>query len=172
MNQIAAQSLFALLITIFVVFRFAQRELRERTVKASSLWIRPAVLLAVTVYLAWLSASLDPGGDREMAIAIVTGIVLGVITGALILANSKFEPADVPNAVRVQGNRVTFGIWIAALLVRLAARYLLPHGADPRSQLPLNCGTVALVSAAFIVIALGFYREIARTQNVAVVRQL
>ena len=39
-NPIVTQSLISLLIVALVVFRFAQRELKERVVKAGTLWIR------------------------------------------------------------------------------------------------------------------------------------
>jgi hypothetical protein len=161
-NQVVTQSLISLLIVAFVVFRFAQRELKERVVKAGTLWIRPAVLLAITVWLIVLSVQLDPSGTTEMLVALVAGIVLGAITGLLIVTNTCFRAAGIPNAVRVQGSRITFAIWIGAFAIRFLARYLVPHGADPRTQLPLNAGTVALVATAFVVIAAAFYRAIAQ----------
>jgi hypothetical protein len=167
-NGFAGQSLIALAVVVLVVFRFARRELVERVVRARTLWIRPALLAVLTVYLVALSSSLDPRGDGEMLLSLAGGIVLGVITGALIVRNTRFRAADVPWSVRVQGNRVTFGIWLGALAVRLVARYAFPSGADPRAQLPLNCGTVALVAAAFVVIAVAFYVEIRRYGSVVV----
>jgi hypothetical protein len=161
-NGFAGQSLIGLAVAVFVVFRFARRELVERLVRAKTLWIRPLVLVVLTVYLVVVSSWLDPSGDAEMLTVLIAGIVLGVITGVLIVRNTRFGPGERPWSVRVQGNRVTFGIWIGALAVRFLARYALPHGADPRSQLPLNCGTVALVAAAFVVIATAFYVEIRR----------
>jgi hypothetical protein len=156
------QSLFTVVILAFVVFRFAQRELKERVVKAGTLWIRPVILLAVTVWLVVLSISLDPAGTTELIVALVAGVVLGAVTGLLIVANTTFRAADIPNAVRAQGSRITFAIWIGAFAIRFIARFVVPHGADPRTQLPLNAGTVALVATAFIVIAVAFYRAIGR----------
>ncbi len=161
-NPAVTQSLVSLLVVAFVVFRFAQRELKERVVKASTLWIRPVLLLAIMAWLIGLTVTLDPSGTTEMALALVVGIALGVITGGLIVANTRFRPAEIPNSVRAQGSRLTFGIWIGAFVIRFLARYVVPHGADPRTQLPLNCGTVALVTAAFVVISIAFYRAIAR----------
>ena len=57
---------------------------------------------------------------------------------------------------------MTFGIWVAGLAVRVLARYVLPYGADPRAQLPLDRGTVMMTAVAFAVIALAFGREIRR----------
>ena len=167
MNPVLTQSLFTVLILAVVVFRFAQRELKERIIKAGTLWIRPAVLLAITVWLIVLSVSLDPSGSTELIVALIAGIALGAVTGLLIVANTTFRAADLPNAVRAQGSRLTFGIWLGAFAIRLIARYVVPHGADPRTQLPLNAGTVALVATAFIVIALAFYRAIGRYRTSA-----
>ena len=63
-NPLVLQSLFSVLIAALVVFRFAQRELKERVVKAGTLWIRPVVLLAITVWLIVLTLSVDPVGDH------------------------------------------------------------------------------------------------------------
>jgi hypothetical protein len=161
-NPVVTQSLISVLVAAFVVFRFAQRELKERVVKASTLWIRPVVLLAITIWLIVLTASVDPSGITQMIVALIAGVALGAITGLLVVANTTFRPAGVRNAVRVQGSRITFAIWIGAFAIRFLARFLVPHGADPRTQLPLNAGTVALVATAFVVIALAFYRAIGR----------
>ncbi len=162
MNAFATQSLFGLGITVLIVFRFARRELRERTVRARSLWIRPAILIALTAYFVYLSATVDPLGNGEMIAVLAGGAVLGVVVGFAIVRYTQFAPAAVPNAVLVRGSHITFAIWIAALAVRLAARYLLPHGADPRAQLPLNCGTIIMTTVAFVVIALAFAQAIRR----------
>ena len=105
---------------------------------------------------------LDPFGDGELIAALAGGALLGIVVGMLIVRNSRFSPAGVPHAVSVIGNPVTFGIWVGALAIRLLARYALPHGADPRAQLPLNCGTVVMTTVAFIVIALAMWAEIRR----------
>jgi hypothetical protein len=161
-NALATQSLFALGITVLIVFRFARRELRERTVRTRTLWIRPAILIALTAYFVYLSATVDPIGNGEMVAVLIGGALLGVVVGFAIVRYTQFAPAGIPDAVLVRGSRITFAIWIAALGVRLAARYLLPHGADPRAQLPLNCGTIVMTTVAFIVIALAFGQAIRR----------
>jgi hypothetical protein len=166
-NGFATQSLIALGVTVLVVFRFARRELVERVVGAHTLWIRPALLIVLTVYMVVLTVALDPHGIAEMVAALAIGIVLGGITGALIVRNTSFRAAERAGAVRVQGNRITFAVWIGALAIRLVARYALPGGGDPRAQFPLNCGTVALVAVAFVVIAIAFYAAIRRYASVS-----
>lgn len=151
-----------LLLVLVVVVRFAFRELRERTVRIPTIWIRPALLLALNGYLIVLTTKVDPSDDAITLVTLLVGAILGAVTGLAIIANTTFAPAGVPNAVRVRGNRVTLAIWLGALAVRVLARFLYPGSGDPAAQLPLNCGTVALVTVAFIVIAVEFHRQIVR----------
>jgi hypothetical protein len=166
MNEFVTQSLFVLLIAAFVVFRFAARELKPRVIKAGAFWVRPALLVALTVWLAYMTARLDPAGTGQLVVALIVGTVAGAITGALIVRFTTFAPAGVPNAVIASGSRITFGIWLAAFALRFLARFVVPHGADARSQLPMNSGTVALVAVAFVVIAVAFQRAIGRYRGV------
>jgi hypothetical protein len=166
-GSFATPSLVALGVTVLLVFRFARRELRERTVRSRTLWVRPAILLAITAYLVVLSVQLDPRGDGELAAVLAAGGALGVVLGWAIVRNTRFSPAAAPNAVRMIGSPVTFAIWIGGLAIRLLARYVLPQGADPRAQLPLNCGTVVMTTVAFVVIALATLAQIRRYGAVA-----
>ena len=161
-NSFVTQSLIALLVAAFVVFRFATRELKPRVVKAPALWLRPGLLIVLTAWLVWTTFAVDPAGTTELAIALVVGAIAGLVTGVLIVRYTAFSPAGVPNAVVASGSKITFAIWIAAFVLRFAARYLVPHGADPLTQLPMNSGTLALVAVAFVVIAIAFQREIGR----------
>ncbi len=160
MNASSTQSLIALGVTVVIVLRFARRELRERTVRARTLWVRPAILIAVAGYLIALSTQLDPTGDGEMAAVLAVGAVLGAVVGWAIVRNTRFGPGTAPHSVTMRGSRLTFGIWIGALAVRLLARYALPYGADPRAQLPLDCGTVTMTAVAFVVIAIATLQAI------------
>lgn len=162
-NSFVTQSLLVLLVAAFVVFRFAVRELKPRVIKSgASLWARPVIMVALCVWLVWTTATVDAAGIDQLVAALIVGAVLGAVTGFLIVRYTTFSPASIPNAVVASGSRVTFAIWLGAFVVRFVARFLVPHGADPRTQLPMNSGTVALVAVAFVVIALAFHRAIDR----------
>lgn len=161
-SSFVTQSAVALLVAAFVVFRFAMRELKPRVVRSGVLWIRPAILVVLTVWLVATTVAVDPAGTGQLVAALGAGALGGLVTGALILRYTTFAPAAVPNAVTVRGSAITFAIWVVAFALRLIARFLVPHGADPRTQLPMNSGTVALVAVAFVVIAIAFQRAIGR----------
>ncbi|HZO94924.1 MAG TPA: hypothetical protein VFB22_14365 [Candidatus Baltobacteraceae bacterium] len=159
-------NLITLAIIAIVVVRFLMRELRARVVRARTLWIRPAVLVVLTALLA-STAFILPYGDRALTVfALAGGAVVGAVTGALVVRSTRFEPAGEPNAIRAHGSWVTAAIWIVALALRFAVRYALSP-ADPQSPAgqaqfsALNAGLIALVAAAFVVVAAGFHRAIA-----------
>ena len=162
MSEPALVALLPLLLTVLVVVRFAVRELRQRTVKTPAIWIRPAILGVLSAFLIVTTFGTDARDDTMTIVAVLIGAALGAVTGIAVLRYTTFASAPVPRAVLVQGSRVTLAIWVGALAIRVAARYVYAGGADPRAQLPLNCGTVVLVTVAFVILAAAFQREIAK----------
>jgi len=165
-------NLLTLAIVAIVVVRFLMRELRTRVVRASSLWIRPGILVLLTAFVAFTSFSLPSSDTALTVLALCGGAVAGAITGALVVRSTSFAPANEPAAVRARGSFATVAIWLIALLLRFAVRYVLspadPHSAAGQAQFfALNSGLVALVAAAFVVVALGFHRAIARLAGTA-----
>jgi hypothetical protein len=161
-SPMLTQSLIVLLVAAFVVFRFAARELKPRVIKGGTVWVRPAILGALTALVIWETLALDPAGSGQLVVALVVGAVAGAITGTLVVRYTKFSPAGIPNAVTASGSRITFAIWLIAFALRFLARFVVPHGADARTQLPMNTGTVTMAAVAFVVIAVAFKGEIAR----------
>ena len=160
-------TIVTLAIVLIVVGRFLMRELRERTVRASRVWIRPAVLFALFVLLlvaAFVSPKVNAGLSVPlMAMSVVIGAGVGVVTGVLVVRSTRLTPAGEPGAVRAQGNLTTVAIWVVALALRFAARYAVAGaGATDAQQFELNAGLLALATAAFAVIAYLFHRAIDR----------
>ncbi len=150
-------------IVLLVVVRFLFRELRRRKVRVRTVWVRPAILAVLLALLLWPALTL-PGANRPfVAIALVAGALAGVVTGALVARSTTFTAAGERGAVFAQGNLVTVVIWLVALALRLLVRFAVAGaGATPAEQLALNVGLVALVTAAFAVVALEFHRAIDR----------
>lgn len=139
------------------------RELRERTIQGRTLWIRPAILAVLTVLLVVSSAALPHVNLWIVGLSVVTGAVLGAITGFLVARSTTFRPAGQPGAVLAKGSIVTVLIWVVALTLRLVARFaLVDAGGDRAAQFELNTGLIALITAAFVVVALEFRRAIGR----------
>lgn len=146
-----------------IVGRFLFRELRERTVRLRTIWIRPGILLTLTALLIAAAVAMPHVNAGVLAVAVVVGAALGVVTGTLVVRSTTFAPANERGAVRVKGSIVTVAVWLVAIALRLAARYVFTGtGAGPAEQFELNAGLLALIAAAFVVVALAFHRAIDR----------
>jgi hypothetical protein len=162
-NSQVTSSLFALLIAAFVVFRFATRELKPRTIKSGiTLWARPIIIILLAAGISAAVVAGYPNAVGELMIALAIGVIGGLVVGALIIRFTTFAPAAVPNAVVASGSRITFGIWLIAFVLRFAAHYVVPHSDAARTQLVLNAGTISVLAAALLVIAIVFQRAIAQ----------
>jgi hypothetical protein len=156
-------TLITLAIVLVVVIRFLFRELRERKVRVRTLWIRPGILSFVSVLLIAGAFWIPNLNLAVMGLAIVIGAVLGVVTGMLVVRSTTFAPAGERGAVLAKGSIVTVVVWVVAIALRLLARFAFAgSGAGPAEQYELNAGLLALVTAAFIVVALQFHRAIDR----------
>lgn len=154
-------TLITFIVVVFVVVRFLYRELKARVVQGRTLWVRPVFLVVVLALLTAAALSVPHAQPVVIVAAFVAGAVLGVVTGALVLRYTTFEAAGVPGAVRALGSTKSLVVWVVALALRFAFRLFFAHG-DEQVQFTLNVFTVALVAVAFIVVALGFHRAIAR----------
>jgi hypothetical protein len=156
-------ALITLVIFLVVVVRFLFRELRERTVRVRTLWIRPGILAVLMVLLLAGDFAIPRVNAPVMLIAALVGAAIGVVVGVLVARSTSFRPAGERGAVLAKGSAATVVIWLVALVLRFVARYAFAGtGADAAAQYELNAGLVALVTAAFVVVAILFHREIDR----------
>jgi hypothetical protein len=156
-------TLVTLAIVALVVVRFLFRELRQRKITVGRLWIRPIILGVFTLALV-AGAFAVPGVNLGvMLLSIVVGSALGIVTGMLVARSTTFAPANQRGAVLAKGNATTVIVWVAAIVLRLVARFAFAGaGAGPAQQFELNAGLLALVTAAFVVVAMAFHRAIDR----------
>jgi hypothetical protein len=161
MQSWQTQSLVTLAFAAFIVVRFVRRELRPRIIRGRTVWLRPALILAVLGFLILQTLHVAPNVDVPLVLAITCGGLVGALTGGLVVRSTTYSAAGIPGAVRVHGSRVTAAVWIGAFALRLIARFLIPH-ASLGSVLVLDCGLIALLAVAFTMVALAFHRAIGR----------
>lgn len=142
--------LIALAVVLIVVVRFLVRELRARTVRVSTMWLRPAFLGALTVFFAASAVRQSPESEAELALSLTVGVAFGAVVGFLVAASTTVERAGAPGVLRLRGSWVTVAIWVAALLVRLGVRLLKTGGSLlATTSLALSAGTICMVAVAF-----------------------
>ena len=142
-------------------------------------WFTPALMLAGTTVLAFLTVAIDdnadpekvawlkpivysggPDGAREVLGVIaasmigVAGVVFSITIVSLQLASGQFGPRMLANFVRDRGNQVTLGTFISAFLYSLLTLRTLRS--DPTSVPHLSV-TVALAFAIAGLSVLVYY---------------
>jgi hypothetical protein len=144
--------IFTLLILVVVIARFLFRELRARTVRVSTLWVRPAVLCALTALSIWAASQVPRGVEGPIVPWLLGGTAIGIVVGFLVARSTRVESTGKAGVVRLRGSWITVAIWVAALALRFLVRILV--GGTLFSTSPaVNGGTVILVAAAFTVFA-------------------
>ena len=152
-----------LALVLLVVVRFLFRELRQRKIRLRTVWIRPAILGVLTAVLVAAAFAVPGTNVGVLAVSLVVGAVLGIVTGTLVVGSTTFAPAGERGAVLAKGGTVTVIVWVVAIALRFVARLAFAGtGASPAAQFELNAGLLALVTAAFVVVALAFHRAINR----------
>ena len=146
-----------------VVVRFLFRELRARKIRVRTLWIRPGILGVLTLALVGAGFAIPRVNMGVVALSVLVGVAFGLGVGVLVARMTTFAPAGERGAVIAQGSMKTVIVWVAAIVLRLLARFAFAGaGASPAEQYELNVGLLALVTAAFVVVAVEFHRAIDR----------
>jgi hypothetical protein len=160
MSGFTTQTLISLVVSLVVVVRFIRRELSARVVRTGTLWIRPALLVAVSALVVFQALRIPGAQPGLLSAALAGGAACGLVTGFLVVRSTTFSSAGRPGAVNVHGSRTTAAIWVGALLLRLLARFVVGRP-NLATELVLNAGLCALATAAFLVLAIAFQRAIA-----------
>jgi hypothetical protein len=145
-----------LAIVVIVVARFLIRELRERRIALSRIFLIPALLTVIVLYLVYLLLQVNAGLTPLLAVAALPAAIVGAV-----IAVSRFttvRPGDQPGTVFIRGSYVTVAIWIAALALRLVARaFVLSAGIG--MNLVLNAALLMMLVVAFTTVRLRILAE-------------
>lgn len=142
-QQLISSVISAVVIALVLFFRLRGLN-RERPFRVELVWIMPAILLAMTV---WLLSMFPPGGSGWLwlALAFVVGAVPGWWRGKLI---PIWRDAQT-GTLRTKSSLAAIIFLLILFAVRAAARYLLETervawNIDPR-----------MIDTGFLVLALG-----------------
>jgi hypothetical protein len=154
--------LIALAIIALVVLRFLWRELRVRRLKPSTIFILPiffALIVALTIF------SVVTGAPDQL-FALIVGSGAAIVVGAgvgIAVAHFTTVQAGPAGTLLVRGSWITVAIWLAALALRLAARWIVSGGKTvfvtsmtsvDHPSLMLNAVLVVMLATAMMVVRL------------------
>ena len=149
-----------LAVVLLVVLRFLARELRDRRMVLARIFLVPAIVGAIALYLIVLTVMQAPGLSAELAIGAVAAAIVGVGVGLAVNRFTTVRPAADPSAVIVRGSYATVAIWVAALLLRVVGR-VLAEGANlgEGAILLLNACLLVLLGVAIVTVRLQIVRR-------------
>jgi len=149
-------------VIVLVLARFLFRELRVRRMKTGSLFAIPVVIGILGAFAIYSVIVVAPDQIPNIVIGSMVAIVVGVGIG---LAVAHFTTVQVakPGLLLVRGSWMTVAIWVAALALRLIARWFVSGGttivyssatSTAGPSLMLNAVLVVMLTVAFTTVRL------------------
>jgi hypothetical protein len=140
-------ALYYLALGLFVVGRFLMRELRERKMTLSRIFLVPGIVGLLALFLIVTTVGLYPQTAVLIAGETLVTLGVGLAVGLAVAHFTKVRPGDTPGTVYVLGSGTTVAIWIGALALRLLVRLALPPS-DVVSTQSANVALIVMVAAA------------------------
>jgi len=114
-------------VIVLVLARFLFRELRLRRIKTASIFAVPVIVGIIGAFVVYSVVVAAPDQIAPLAIGGVVAIAVGIGIGFAVAHFTTVEVAE-PGVLLVRGSWITVGIWVGALLLRLAARWFVSGG--------------------------------------------
>lgn len=111
-----------LVVALIVYFRL----LRPVRLRASRLWVGPAIMILLTVLLVWSSYEGNVSVSA-IAVALLAGVVLGLPFGLLRGRHTRTRRTKNPGVLVVEPSVIPLAIWFTAFALRASLRLALPH---------------------------------------------
>jgi hypothetical protein len=168
MTQTGSQAgWITLAVVAVVVIRFLVRELRDRTIPLNRMWLVPAIIAALSLYLFFTTLTIQASLLPELLIGCAAGIAVGAGVGLAVDRFTSVRLVKAGSAIVVRGSMITVGIWIGALLLRLLGRFVVGQFSEHTLGMTMLLNTAfVFVIAAAVVTVRWRYRERARALRV------
>ena len=107
-----------------VLFRMS----RPQRISVTRLWVAPALLVFVGIWVIYAEQSLAPSPTSYIVVATLLGIALGVPLGFLRGAHTPVQATPDPNVMLLGSALVPALIYVSAFAVRLLLHFVFPIG--------------------------------------------
>jgi hypothetical protein len=154
----AQQPIVYVLIAAFVVGRFLVRELRERHLSNTQLFVLPGIMLCLWLYFAVTALRAAHVDGVQLGVRSAIALPFGALVG---IAIARFTTVRIGGDGKIffRGSYVTVAIWTAALIVRFAARYVFPIERGASAALGYAASLLLLAFVATATVRILVYRK-------------
>ena len=135
-------------LAVVIVVRF----LRPIRMRASRLWLSPAILVLLTIVL--VTSTAEQSSPAATALAVIIGLVLGLPFGLLRGRHTDVRKTEDPKVLLVAPSIVPLVIWLVAYGARFALRAFLPEAgvtAQAASEGLLAFAVGSVISARYVI---------------------
>jgi hypothetical protein len=149
---------FATTLVIYLALAAAVivRQLRPRRMRIGSMWIGPAVFVALTAFAIFGEERLSPVPPAVIAGALLVGAVLGIPFGVLRGAHTSVSATDRRDVMLLGPSWIVAVIWVGAFVIRAGLRY--EFMGTPYAS-PLGDGLLAFAIAMLVTSYYVIYRK-------------
>jgi energy-coupling factor transporter transmembrane protein EcfT len=144
---VSRPELVQLVVYLAIIALVIVRLMRPQRMRASRLWIGPAAIVALSVFVIWVSYEAH-AAVWAIALAVVAGLILGVPFGLVRGRHTDVRTTENPHVLLVQPSTAPVLIWFAAFAVRFLIRALFPNVGP--TGLALSDGFLAFALASVI----------------------
>lgn len=137
-----------------VVALLAIRLLRPQKISVTRMWITPIVLCALTAWVIYLNALVNPAPPLEVAAGLIVGAIAGTPFGILRGMHTDVRRTDRPGVMYLGSSWVTLAIFVAAFALRYAIRAEMPQHGSLTGAVGdgLLAFAIAFIAASYVVI--------------------
>jgi hypothetical protein len=158
-------------VIVLVLARFLFRELRARRMKTGSLFAVPVIVAIIGAFVIYSVVAVAPDQIPNIVIGGMVAIVVGIGIG-LAVAHFTTVRVSEPGTLLVRGSWVTVAIWVAALTLRLAARWFVSGGQTIVYTSASSTAGPSLMLNAVLIVMLTAALTTVRVRILAVARAL
>jgi hypothetical protein len=151
------------LIYVILIALFVWRMMRPMRVSVARIWSRPVILVILTAVIIWTEQRLSPSPAWEVAALTLGGALIGVPLGIVRGRHSEVKATERPGVYYVHSSPLVVIVWVGALLVRAAIRYLLPG--TNHSASVLTFGLMGFAASAIAVSAYMIHQKLIAVQQ-------
>jgi hypothetical protein len=153
-NTAVAPEWVRLLPLLIVVVLLAIRLVRPQRISVTRMWITPIVLCALTAWVIYLNAGINPAPPLEIALGLVIGAVAGVPFGILRGMHTDVRPTDRRGVMYLGSSWVTLVIFAGAFALRYGIRAAMPQHGSLAATIgdALLAFAIVFVTTSYVVI--------------------
>jgi hypothetical protein len=135
------------IVVLLIVVCLLLRQLQERRVKISRLWILPVLVLYLTLRSIIPDLFLTPWSPMIILLACLVGVLIGILRGNLVRVRFDGHPGEM----MVKGSPVGVAVWVVLIIMKYFVHSFFGSGANGYHSTNLVTAALLAMTAGTII---------------------